>query len=96
VPVAMQIQGTFHQILHYFKLIHETERVITIEDLSLGKPQVGDDQLLLSASFTAATFRQTGDGLFVELGLDGPDDSEGGAGEGGEPGEDGSDDEDAE
>ena len=70
VPVGMEIHGTFHQIMHYFKLVHETERVITIEDLTLGTPQVGDDELLLSAQFTAATFRQTGDGIFAELGLE--------------------------
>jgi type IV pilus assembly protein PilO len=70
VPVEMQIQGTFHQIMHYFKLVYETDRVITIENFSLGSPRVGDDDLVLSAEFTAATFRQAGDGAFAELGLD--------------------------
>jgi type IV pilus assembly protein PilO len=70
VPVEMEIQGSFHQIMHYFKLVHETERVITIEDLTLGTPRAGDDDLLLSAEFTAATFRQTGDGLFADLDIE--------------------------
>jgi type IV pilus assembly protein PilO len=70
VPVEMEIQGSFHQIMHYFKLVHETERVITIEDLTLGTPRAGDDDLWLSAEFTAATFRQTGDGLFADLDIE--------------------------
>lgn len=74
VPVEVEVHGTFHQIMQYFKLVHETERVITIENLRLTSPRASDDVLVLSAEFTAATFRQTGDGLFVELGLDRRDD----------------------
>ena len=62
VPVGMTITGTYYQILHYFKLLSETDRIITIESLSLGGAKLRADETILNASFTASTFRQPGDG----------------------------------
>lgn len=70
VPVAMEVAGTFPQILRYFSLLApkyhttaeqkmaNTERLVTIEKLSLGKPKIKNDEVLLTATFTASTFRQ--------------------------------------
>jgi Tfp pilus assembly protein PilO len=62
VPVGMTITGTYYQILHYFKLLSETDRIITVESLSLGGAKVRADETVLRASFTASTFRLPGDG----------------------------------
>jgi Tfp pilus assembly protein PilO len=69
VPVSMEITGTFPQILKYFSLLspryhaapeqaESAERLVTIEKLTLGGPKVRNDDLLLTATFTASTFRQ--------------------------------------
>ena len=38
VPVKLEVQGDFYQINNYFKLLSETTRIITIENLSIGAP----------------------------------------------------------
>lgn len=58
VPVQIEVTGTFYQINHYFYLLHETERIITVENFSLGKPTLQGGEVVLTADFTASTFRQ--------------------------------------
>jgi type IV pilus assembly protein PilO len=58
VPVKMEVRGDFYQIVQYFKLLFETRRIITVENLIISDPVKDGDQLLLSARFTASTFRQ--------------------------------------
>ena len=58
VPVAMKITGTFYEINEYFKLLYETPRIITVEALDVSQPKLTGDQIMLTASFRASTFRQ--------------------------------------
>jgi type IV pilus assembly protein PilO len=58
VPVQMEVAGEFHQINQYFKLLSETPRIITIENLTIGEGRTVSDAYLLTAKFTASTFRQ--------------------------------------
>jgi type IV pilus assembly protein PilO len=72
VPVEIEMTGTFEQIKRFFSslLPHESagsasgdlptekERIITIEDLSLSNPRVQNGEIVLTAKFTASTFRQ--------------------------------------
>lgn len=57
VPVSISISGTYHQILHYFKLLAQTDRIITVENLKLGGATRRNDETVLTASFAASTFR---------------------------------------
>lgn len=58
VPVYMEVRGTFYQILEYFKLLYETPRIITVEDLVIGDGKGENDKLVLTAKFRASTFRE--------------------------------------
>lgn len=58
VPVKMEITGDFYQINNYFKLLYDTKRIITVENLHIGEPKREPNRVLLTARFTAATFRQ--------------------------------------
>lgn len=58
VPVQIEVAGTFYQINHYFYLLHETERIITIEDFAITEPRMEGGELRLTAKFLANTFRQ--------------------------------------
>jgi Tfp pilus assembly protein PilO len=63
VPYRIEAAGTFHQLTRYFWLLWEYSKsdsglIITIEDLSLSGAAVGPDGLVLTAKFTASTFRQ--------------------------------------
>jgi type IV pilus assembly protein PilO len=60
VPVKLEIQGDFYQINNYFKLLSETSRIITIENLAIAQPQRdATGHVTLTAKFTASTFRQS-------------------------------------
>jgi type IV pilus assembly protein PilO len=58
VPVKMEVRGDFYQIVQYFKLLYETRRIITVENLFIGDAVKDGDQLLLTSRFMASTFRQ--------------------------------------
>jgi type IV pilus assembly protein PilO len=70
VPVEVELSGTFPQLKHFFASLlprqddgagsqgAEKDRIITIDGLTLSDPTVKDGELILTAKFTASTFRQ--------------------------------------
>jgi len=58
VPVHLEVAGDFYQLNNYFKLLSETPRIITIENLFIGDARREGDRTVLTAKFTASTFRQ--------------------------------------
>ena len=58
VPVEMEVRGDFYQMTQYFKLLFDTPRIITIEDLKINAIERDDAGPTLTATFVAATFRQ--------------------------------------
>ena len=59
VPVRLEVTGDFYQLNNYFKLLSETARIITIENLQIGEARRDGDRTVLSAKFVASTFRQS-------------------------------------
>jgi Tfp pilus assembly protein PilO len=74
VPLDVEITGNFLQIKKFFaslvekkqpkeggpddKGVQERERIVSIENLSLTKPTVRNREIVLTATFTAVTYRQ--------------------------------------
>jgi Tfp pilus assembly protein PilO len=74
VPVDIEMTGTFMQIKRFFASLVQSdvqpvgspdrvggddhERIVSIENLSLGSPTVRSREIQLTAKFTAVTFRQ--------------------------------------
>jgi type IV pilus assembly protein PilO len=58
VPVEMHITGTFYQINNYFRLLAQTDRIISIGGLNLRPFRTKNEEIILKASFNAMTFRQ--------------------------------------
>jgi type IV pilus assembly protein PilO len=73
VPVDVEMTGTFMQIKRFFASLiqrdtrsrsddrpgnDDHERIVSIENLALGSPSVKNREIVLSAKFTAVTFRQ--------------------------------------
>lgn len=58
VPVQLNVTGTFYQIKNYFRLIGKTDRIISISGMAMKPLRVKNDEIVLSASFTAVTYRQ--------------------------------------
>lgn len=58
VPVTISLTGTFYQINNYFRLLSQTDRIISVSGLTLTPARVKNDEIILSAKFTAVTYRQ--------------------------------------
>ena len=58
VPVKMMVEGDFYQLNQYFKLLYETPRIISIDQLSIKAKERAADKTRLEAVFVASTFRQ--------------------------------------
>ncbi|HET9625238.1 MAG TPA: type 4a pilus biogenesis protein PilO, partial [Kofleriaceae bacterium] len=74
MPVEVELSGTFMQIKRFFAALvqsdvrlpgapieggsEEPERIVSIEDLALSNPAVQNREIVMTAKFTAVTFRQ--------------------------------------
>jgi len=58
VPVKVEATGDFYQLNKFFKLLGDTPRIISVEDLTIADPKRDGERIVLVAKFTAATFRQ--------------------------------------
>jgi Tfp pilus assembly protein PilO len=73
VPFEVEVTGTFMQIKRFFASLvqkdvrlspgqepgsEDHDRIVSIENLALSQPAVQDRQIVLTARFTAVTFRQ--------------------------------------
>jgi type IV pilus assembly protein PilO len=59
IPIRMSLNGTYHQINHFFKNVGELKRIVNIEDLSLTPSSDASDlnrPVTLNAKFIATTF----------------------------------------
>ena len=81
VPVEIEISGNFYQLKRFFASLRphpsdpdergggdegvETDRLVTIENLALSEPRVKNSEIVLTARFTASTFRAVTEGPTV-------------------------------
>jgi type IV pilus assembly protein PilO len=58
VPVSLSLGGKFHQLAKFFYNISRLERAINMENISLTQPKTENDEINLSVSVLATTFRR--------------------------------------
>lgn len=58
IPVALSFRSRFHQLVRFFNNVSHLERAISMENISLTNPTVQGDDVLLTISATAITFRR--------------------------------------
>jgi type IV pilus assembly protein PilO len=58
VPVSLALGGKFHQLAKFFYNISRLERAINMENISLTQPKTQNDEINLSVSVLATTFRR--------------------------------------
>jgi type IV pilus assembly protein PilO len=58
VPVSLSLAGKFHQLAKFFYNISRLERAINMENISLSQPQKDGEDMSLSVSVLATTFRR--------------------------------------
>jgi Tfp pilus assembly protein PilO len=58
VPVKMVITGTFHDIMHYFLLLHEMDRIVVVEDFSMTPEKTDTDEMRIKSEFRVVAYYQ--------------------------------------
>jgi type IV pilus assembly protein PilO len=58
VPVALNIAGKFHQLTKFFYNVSRLERAINMENISLTQPTKDGEEIIMSVSVLATTFRR--------------------------------------
>ncbi|HEX7479881.1 MAG TPA: type 4a pilus biogenesis protein PilO [Polyangiales bacterium] len=58
VPVSLAVSGKYHQLAKFFYNISRLERAINMEDISLTAPKTEGEDIVLSVSVMATTFRR--------------------------------------
>ena len=61
VPVSLSLGGKFHQLAKFFYNISRLERAINMENISLTQPKSENDEINLTVSVLATTFRRPDD-----------------------------------
>lgn len=57
VPMTIELTGRFHQIAKFFYGIGQNDRIMNIENISLSKPRVVDQDIYLEVRGLATAFR---------------------------------------
>lgn len=57
IPVSMDIEGNYHEILTFFDKIAKEDRIINVSNIVLKSPTIASGKVMLKASCLAKTFR---------------------------------------
>lgn len=57
VPVALDVKGAYHELGVFFDRLSRMPRIVNVTNLSLGNPKTENKKIILSASFTATSYR---------------------------------------
>jgi type IV pilus assembly protein PilO len=60
VPVALVLEGKYHQLSKFFYNVSRLERAINMEDIALTSPRVDGEDVVLRVAVLATTFRRPG------------------------------------
>jgi type IV pilus assembly protein PilO len=57
VPVQMEMRGTYHELAAFMDRVKRLDRIVNVADITLKKPRIEGEVVVLDASCTATTFR---------------------------------------
>ena len=57
VPVAVSVQGTYHQVATFFDEVGHLPRIVNIDQIVVKQPQVNSDAVDINTDCVATTFR---------------------------------------
>jgi type IV pilus assembly protein PilO len=67
IPIKMTVSGNYHEIAVFMQELANMRRIVNVNGISLDKPSVKNEKVILQSSFVATTFR------FVEVAAAAPD-----------------------
>jgi type IV pilus assembly protein PilO len=57
VPVAVSVQGTYHQVATFFDEVGHLPRIVNIDQIAVKQPEINADAVDIKADCVATTFR---------------------------------------
>jgi len=61
VPMKLEIAGRYHQIAKFFYGVSQLDRIINLENVNLGRPEVRGEDVFIHADVLATAFRAAQD-----------------------------------
>jgi type IV pilus assembly protein PilO len=61
VPMKLELSGRYHQVAKFFYGVSQLDRIINLENVSLGKPEVRGEDVVVHAEVLATAFRAAED-----------------------------------
>lgn len=61
VPMRLELVGRYHQIAKFFYGVSQLDRIINLENVNLGHPELKGEDLVIRADVLATAFRALGD-----------------------------------
>ena len=58
IPVRLALTGRYHQLMKFFYNVSRLERAINMEDVTLSKPRLEGEEVVLDVNVMATTFRR--------------------------------------
>jgi type IV pilus assembly protein PilO len=56
IPIAMQVNGSFHEIATFFDALGRLRRIVNVSDIVFDKPRDVNGRVVVTSNFTATTF----------------------------------------
>ena len=60
MPVALELEGEYHDVAKFFELIAKLPRIVNMGGITIGVARESQDGTVLKVSGTATTFRFVG------------------------------------
>jgi len=57
VPVALSVEGSFHEVAMFFDRLSKMNRIVSVRDINMGNPQEKGGKVMLAVTGTAVTYR---------------------------------------
>jgi type IV pilus assembly protein PilO len=61
VPMKLELVGRYHQIAKFFYGVSQLDRIINLENVNLGRPEIKGEDVVVRADVLATAFRALGD-----------------------------------
>jgi len=56
-PIDLSINGSFHEILNFLYMVSKTERIVNMDNISMGSPNYKNQKVLINAELTIKVYR---------------------------------------
>ena len=57
VPVALSVEGSFHEVAMFFDRLSKMNRIVSVRDINMGNPHEQGGKVMLAVTGTAVTYR---------------------------------------